>query len=216
MPIVTWDRTLYLGEEMVRLRYWSCADSADANATSYHPECWLESVDSTATAQWRINWEYDPWPGDRTGPQRWRVVSMGNAAQIPGVVPAPDYRAAERRAGELLMSILEPAQRDMFRRDGAIIVVARSGTRYRLVLGMTGNVMQLGADGEPVQRLCVHPVGVPLPDILVTQKLLLEADEEEFRRRANITDILTGRMIQPAEAQLAPPHRQRRQQQEVA
>ena len=117
---------------------------------------------------------------------------------VPGVQPALDQCAAERRATELLMSVLEPAQRDMFRKEKTIIVVAASGTQYRIGLGTVNNIMELNPDGTPKLRLCVHPVGVPLADVLVTQKLLLETDEAEFRRMANISDPVTGRMVQRA------------------
>jgi hypothetical protein len=63
---------------------------------------------------------------------------------------------------------------------------------------MVGNVEELDAKGNPKLKLCVHPVNVPLADALVTQKLLLETDEQEFRRMANISDPNTGRMVSRA------------------
>jgi hypothetical protein len=133
------------------------------------------------------------------------IRNMGAAHEtpflcVPGVEPAPDVKAAARRARDLLMSLLSPAQRDMFRKEQAIIVVAASGTCYRLRSGNVNNIDQLDANGTPSQRLCVHPVGVPLDDSLATQLLGLMYDEQGIRLKANITDVKTGRLIQSAAA----------------
>jgi hypothetical protein len=139
------------------------------------------------------------------------IRAMGAAREIPfstlppgsyvtGVVPAPDQRMAEKRAEDLLMSMLDATQREMFRKEQAIIVIAASGIRYRIRLSMINNIEQLDTHGNPLLKLCVHPVNVPLADVLVTQKLLLETDEQEFRRMANITNVKTGRLVQQAAA----------------
>jgi hypothetical protein len=124
------------------------------------------------------------------------VCDMGNA--VPCVQPAPDRRAAERRAREMLMSLLDRDQRAMFQKEEVIIEVAPSGNRYRLKFAVTGNIERLNSRGRPVERLCVHPAGVPVGDVLATQLLLIRTDEDELRRMANITNPANGQLIQRA------------------
>jgi hypothetical protein len=100
----------------------------------------------------------------------------------------------------MLMSLLDRGQQAMFLKEEAIIEVAPSGNRYRLRLAITGNIERLNNRGRPIERLCVHPAGVPVGDVLATQLLLLRTDEAELRRMANITDPANGQLIQRAAA----------------
>lgn len=55
--------------------------------------------------------------------------------------------------------------------------------------GLSGvrNVQEM-KDGVPVRTLCFHPDGkLPEGDILLTQKVLLERDEEYVRKVANFS-----------------------------
>lgn len=106
------------------------------------------------------------------------------------------YQAAQKqqqeaaaKAEELLQSILDPGQRNQLAADGYFEVTAKSGRRYRVKRGTHGNVYQLDARGRETHRLCVQPEGVPASDANATQKLMIETDEEAFRRTANITNL---------------------------
>lgn len=96
---------------------------------------------------------------------------------------------AETRARDLLLQHLSPEQRSTFKRHKWFVVEGgRTGKRYRVRdLGhLRGNVDVL--DGERVDhRLCGHADQnvVPLEDNLLAQKLMLEADEDEFLALAN-------------------------------
>lgn len=113
---------------------------------------------------------------------------------------------ADRKAEVLLLRHLSDAQRAEYVATGAFMVVLGSGARYRIKKGWAGNVqraeplqMQDNADGRielsandfnPVEQFCIHPVdSVPFCDNMLAQKLLLEADETNFRRIANVTQL---------------------------
>ncbi len=97
-------------------------------------------------------------------------------------------KATRDRAEKLLLDYLTPEQRETYRRKGWFIVHGRSGRRYSIWKkdALYCNVCELGNCGEVVSRLCAHAaINVPMGDHLLTQKLMLEHHEAEFRRVAN-------------------------------
>lgn len=100
---------------------------------------------------------------------------------------------AKRRARELLLEHLTPAQRETFRTNLWFIVEGRrSGQRYRIhakgSLAANVDVLRSEPTGPEVShRLCAHcELGtIPLGDQLLAQKLMLEFDEDHFLRIAN-------------------------------
>ena len=99
----------------------------------------------------------------------------------------------KRRTAEALersMLLLRQACNDDQIRDleetGSFIVVGKSGTRYRVTdKGTVANVHVLDRNNKVTHRLCAHPNGVPQGDVMLTQKLMLEHDEDNFVRKAN-------------------------------
>ena len=80
-----------------------------------------------------------------------------------------------------------PAQRDQLEQGLGFDVLTPSGHRYRIRPGNT--VQRLDPGGNwPLYSYCVRPDPtrgwLPEDDIALAQKLLLEADEETFLRRA--------------------------------
>ncbi|HLS85784.1 MAG TPA: hypothetical protein VK043_05760 [Burkholderiales bacterium] len=92
---------------------------------------------------------------------------------------APD-RHAYRRARTLLRRHLSPAQRREYERYGAFTVVGPSGRRYRIGYGACINIEVLSRAGTVEYRLCAGPSGVPIPAVMLAQKLMLEAQEAAF------------------------------------
>ncbi len=96
--------------------------------------------------------------------------------------------AANRRAMELLHSMLSKAQSDSLKANNYFVVDAPSGRRYRIDQGSHGNVRVIDKiTGALVERLCVQPQGVPEGDAMLMQKLLIETAEDVFRKTANIS-----------------------------
>lgn len=94
---------------------------------------------------------------------------------------------AQARARELLRSHLDEAQRTEFDRSRSFIVVAPSGHRYRITAANTFNVQDETEHSDYCMQFRSDPDcrGVPLEDLMLAQKLLLECDEREFIRIAN-------------------------------
>ena len=93
-------------------------------------------------------------------------------------------RRARERALNLLVECLTPGQRAEFERTSAFKVRGKSGQLYRITYATTANVEVLEQPGMVIRRLCAGPVGVPIPDVMLAQKLMLEANEAEFLRIA--------------------------------
>lgn len=107
---------------------------------------------------------------------------------------------AEKRAEELLLTLLTEEQKRQFKAESAFIVHGRSGLRYRIRRGRSGNVDVIERDGRLRHRLCAHPIeNVPNCDTMAAQKLMLEFDDLDFSRRANIHHVANpGQLILPA------------------
>ncbi len=101
---------------------------------------------------------------------------------------------ARARARELLREHLNEAQREQYERAGSFMVVAQSGRRYRIRTATTSNVRDEteGADYCMQFRSDPQCLSIPLEDLMLAQKLLLECDELQFLRVANKRSF-TGR-----------------------
>jgi hypothetical protein len=91
---------------------------------------------------------------------------------------------AHQRSLDLLLSCLTPAQRAQFHRSHAFVVSGKSGAQYRINYGSVSNVEVITVNGTVNHRLCAGPVGIPIPAAMLSQKLMLEAQESEFLRIA--------------------------------
>jgi len=90
-----------------------------------------------------------------------------------------EWAEASRKARELLIAHLPPEQLKDFERSGSFTVVGnKTGTTYRLGSGVVRT-----HDAS----FCIGPVdaGLPRDDRVLTQKWLLETDEEKFLKIAN-------------------------------
>ena len=88
---------------------------------------------------------------------------------------------ATQRSRELLRACLRPEQLAEFDRVGWFTVSGRMYD-YRIHHGRTANVELMARDGSYLRRLCFYPVAsggrdLPVFDVMLAQKLMLEADE---------------------------------------
>ncbi len=98
--------------------------------------------------------------------------------------------AADKRAEELLLRHLDAEQRESYAAEKAFHVVSATGKRYKIRNGWSGNVDEINEAGQAFMRYCIHPkIGVPTPDNMLAQKLMLETREDDFRRIANKTPL---------------------------
>ena len=98
----------------------------------------------------------------------------------------------EDRAEALLNEWLCPEQRATLERHGYFEARGcHTGKRYRIRRGRNMNIEELGKNGAQVAAWCFGPTGhLPLGDVMLTQKLALETNEQaalgvanRFRRR---------------------------------
>lgn len=160
--------------------YWTNATGAWGCNAAYNTDsfCTTETV-SASDAYW-ASWNQVYTTGTTTAYAVRHAVAACDAA-IASVQPE-----AQDRAEALLQQFLSPAQREQFARSSAFTVTAKSGRRYSLRRGWAGNVFLLDFHDRDVVRLCLHPeTTIPRADLLIAQKMLLEADEDAFLRTAN-------------------------------
>ena len=112
--------------------------------------------------------------------------------------------AAEARAHALLMRLLSPAQREELERRNCLTVTVPGRGRFAILPRRTLNVLNLDS-GQCY--CCITASEVPLSDLMLTQKLLLEHDPEQFFAVANcpseflfgsVTGGATGRRTRPS------------------
>ena len=98
---------------------------------------------------------------------------------------------AGERATQLLLAVLDAAQRASYEADRTFVVIGSHGGRYRIHRGSNGNVEALDpVTGERTARLCAHPTMrhglLPDSDVALAQLLHLRTDEPGFCRVANV------------------------------
>lgn len=99
-----------------------------------------------------------------------------------------DRFRAERKAKALLFRYLTREQKWELRAHNRVTVVGQDAQTYRIVAKYGMNVERLDAAGERVETLCVVPKNrEPLPvfDLVLAHKILLQNQIDEFMRVAN-------------------------------
>jgi hypothetical protein len=87
---------------------------------------------------------------------------------------------AEQKARALLKEWLSPTQLAQYESDGYFQVTgSHSGKRYRIRRDRLMNVDELDGCGARVAVWCFGPAGyLPVGDVMLTQKIALETDEQ--------------------------------------
>lgn len=95
-------------------------------------------------------------------------------------------KIATGKAEALLRRTLSKEQILELDEKGHFHVWSKDGLKYRIGRGKSHNVKRVDPlTGEEKQSYCIYPkVSVPVPDIMLAQKLLLEADPESFLKTA--------------------------------
>ncbi len=102
---------------------------------------------------------------------------------------------ANRKAKALLHRFLSKEQRWELRASKAFRVIGQDGRTYLVTEGLAGNV-RLVEGTEHLATLCVVPryevTSLPMYDLMLAQKILLESQTEKFLRTAHVRDLRTG------------------------
>jgi hypothetical protein len=92
---------------------------------------------------------------------------------------------AKKRADELLKAHLTPQQREELEMKNHFHLLV-GAKKYRINRGRSRNIQLVNEQGVVVKTLCAHPSEmIPDADTMLAQKLMLEANENEFLRIAN-------------------------------
>lgn len=174
-------------------------------------ETWASTTSCTTTdnCAWTV-WQYGA--GDTTTWDGWtsngRATGTGDSysgwVRAVDLTPAQQSQArrdadarakarrekeekAKKRAMRMLRRHLTRVQKKQLDQDKAFELVGPSGIRYRIECHQRmHNVFELNEQGRKVREFCIYATGqVPAADNWLAQKLLLEADEQEFKRIAN-------------------------------
>lgn len=190
--------------------YWVTSTPTSTVCTQYVWSVWSSSTGTSTVTTTNSYW--NTWANERSSIHRSpayelfeegvvrnaMVERMGDWAQHDSEVKAARDKA-EKRAEELLLTLLNEEQKRQFKSENAFVVHGRSGLRYRIRRGRVGNVDVIERDGRLRHRLCAHPIdNVPNCDTMAAQKLMLECDDLDFARRANIHPVNPGQIILPA------------------
>lgn len=132
------------------------------------------------------------------------LLNMDLAARMMQVPRFVDFYLADAIAAEkskqLLISKLTPAQREEFQATNGFAVALRDGRRMRIEKKNTFNVTDLGTG---VKYCTQSATAVPIYDLMLAQKLMLEADPDSFFAVAN-NDMEVTLQIEPRERTLVP------------
>jgi len=109
---------------------------------------------------------------------------------IIGAAPfrRPLHRAdAERRAEELLQSQLSPEEWHQLVTQGYLRVQSPSKSSRTYLIPRYRGLVRVYEQGRSVMRLCVGPVeAMPDHDVVLMHKLMIEGNEEEYLKTANV------------------------------
>ena len=100
-------------------------------------------------------------------------------------------KQARKRARKLLRSALEPEQRRELKRKGYFHVRSSRGNVYRIAREFPFNVRLAGYAKPSRIYFCLETEDpdVPIEDVMLAQKLMLETDEGKFLSLANMAYI---------------------------
>jgi hypothetical protein len=169
----------------------TCNDSS----TIWTP--WCETANTTATTNTTTIWYH--WASDNcTGSDVCVKATWKPPQETPEEIArreaerrkAEEIRVkAEERANELLRELLAPDQRVQYDEKRRFYLVAQSGKRYEVdCTRRQHNVYEVDAVGKRLEEHCIYARAdnqLPLGDNAAAQLLLLQHDEQEFRRIAN-------------------------------
>lgn len=161
---------------------WQYAAAVNANSPTTIMDCsanitWWDPSNITANITVGNMVSYWVWP--MTAAQR-----EAEHARIEMERETRD--TARARAEALLHRYLREDQRCTLQEHGWILVVSRTGNRYRVYRGRSNNVKLLDTNDREVISYCAHPkMVVPEADCMLSQMLMLELAEDRFLMIAN-------------------------------
>jgi len=158
--------------------YTTTCTSTSSNTTNQAWNCWQNVI------------VYQPQPiRERTAEERQRDEEERIRLAELAKERAEQAKIAEEKALQLLLENLTENQAEIFKMTGAIPVVCPSGRKYKIKKGKSRNIIELGERDQTKAFLCFQPCDydIPVYDVMLAQKLMLEVCEEDARMIANFS-----------------------------
>ena len=187
--------TSWVSDQTITLHYSNAHTNATGTATWAG---WVTNQDARTAARMRVH-AYDmvqtrqgmrQQPAPETPEQRVERLAQEELRRqqyaLEAAVARERRAAAIGRADKLLESVLSSVQRSQLEKNDWFLVRGESGQVYRIRKGRAANVDLIDPKtGKVIDVLCAYPrMDVPDGDCMVAQKLMLECDEEAFRKIA--------------------------------
>lgn len=193
----TWDNWATSGTSTATSTWRGCSNSDYYyTLTTSSNTVWVQRNDATGSTisdnQTWTNWQYNYVTQpvrERTTEERQRDEEERIRLAELAKEKAEQAKIAEEKALQLLLENLTENQAEIFKMTGAIPVVCPSGRKYKIKKGTSRNIIELGEKDETKAFLCFHPCdyAIPVHDVMLAQKLMLEVCEEDARRIANFS-----------------------------
>jgi hypothetical protein len=109
-----------------------------------------------------------------------------------------DYNPSERKAIDTLHEMISERDFRKYLTHGFILVPGRSGKMYQIFRSRPHT--RVWSQGKMVEEVCVviQDEGIPKTDKVIALKVMLETDEEEFRKMGNIYKMDLNEICQAA------------------
>lgn len=166
---------------------WTSANMADTSLSNSVTVTCEPATNGTVWVRWNDGIHTQVDPPEETAEERREREAREERARIEAAEREKEREAAQERARQALIDHLTDKQLEVFERNHSVPVTAfKSGNKYLIEKGRSGNVRVLDKDGRTRERLCFHPrILCPDYDVMLMQKLMLESAEEEALRVAN-------------------------------
>ncbi len=183
-----------------QMGYWAQALEEHRRHTQFRTEGWAYErevgfscgCEGHGDREWRISLttlrDMIPEIRDRYLRIRNNSMRMGTKKQHR------EMRRANVKARALLHSQLTREQRWELRATKSFTILGRDGRTYSITEGSTSNV-RLIENGTATKSFCVvaKDLSLPIYDLMLAQKLLLETAPEDFHKLAVVHDLTTAR-----------------------
>ena len=163
---------------------WASCDTASASTISYTTHTWEGWNEKYVAYEPPVRTEEQV---RRDEEYRQRMEQLAREEAKRRDEENKRRQEAEEKALQLLLENLTENQAEVYKATGAIPIECSSGRKYHIRKGIAQNVHELNEKGETARRLCFHPTGCPVHDVMLAQKLMLETCEEDARRIANFS-----------------------------
>ena len=184
--------------QRIRLTAWDVALQAHRKHDSFRVQTYPYSLEYGFTCQCSgVEEEHRIWIGEL---KLMVPAALASVKRVFGFGPKAGDKLRKRqavrahaRARALLHRHLTREQRIELKATRGFHMKDRAGRRYHLTEGSCTNIY-IEHEGTKY-TLCVIPTNdrLPIPDILLAQKIMLETDPEAFLRLAHVRDTVTGR-----------------------